>query len=116
MSFDFGQAVIDNEIALLIERVCEGLGFSEDSVSLEEIEATGPAGMFAANPETLQRMKTATFMPEIADRKPREQWRLRAPRPSPRGSRRRRRRDDAPTAQQSATPRGGVVFRSDGAR
>jgi trimethylamine--corrinoid protein Co-methyltransferase len=76
MSFDFGPAVIDNEIAPMIKRVGEGLGFSEDSVSLEEIEATGPAGEFAANPETLQRMKTATFMPERADRKPREQWEL----------------------------------------
>ncbi len=30
--------------------------------------------MFAANPSTLERMHTATFMPELADRKSREQW------------------------------------------
>ena len=30
--------------------------------------------MFAANPATLERMHTATFMPELADRKLREQW------------------------------------------
>ncbi len=74
MSFDFGQAAIDNEIALMIKRVREGFGFSEDAASLEEIKATGPAGMFAANPETLERMRTATFLPELADRKLREQW------------------------------------------
>ncbi|MDX1575197.1 MAG: trimethylamine methyltransferase family protein [Kiloniellales bacterium] len=74
MSFDFGQAVIDNEIALMIKRVRAGFGFSEESASLEEIKATGPAGMFAANPETLERMHDATFMPEVADRKLREQW------------------------------------------
>ena len=74
MSFDFGQAVIDNEIALMIKRVREGFGFSKESASLEEIKATGPAGMFAANPATLERMHSATFMPELADRKLREQW------------------------------------------
>ncbi len=74
MSFDFGQAVIDNEIALMIKRVCDGFGFSEESASLQEIKDTGPAGMFADNPATLERMRTATFMPELADRKLREQW------------------------------------------
>jgi len=76
MSFDFGQAVIDNEIAMMIKRVREGFGFSRESASLQEIKDTGPAGMFAANPATLQRMHTATFMPELADRKLREQWEL----------------------------------------
>jgi len=74
MSFDFGQAVIDNEIAQMIKRVRGGLGFSKESVSLDEIKATGAGGIFAANPETFARMHTATFMPELADRKLREQW------------------------------------------
>ncbi len=74
MSFDFGQAVIDNEIALMIKRVRAGFGFSAESLSLEEIKTTGPGGMFAANPQTLERMNTATFFPELADRKLREQW------------------------------------------
>ncbi len=74
MSFDFGQVVIDNEIARMIKRVRQGFGFSRESASLDEIKATGPAGMFAANPATLERMHTATFMPELADRKLREQW------------------------------------------
>ncbi len=76
MSFDFGQAVIDNEIALMLKRVRQGFGFSREDVSLQEIKDTGPAGMFAANPATLERMHTATFMPELADRKLREQWEL----------------------------------------
>ena len=76
MSFDFGQATIDNEIALMIKRVREGFGFSKQSASLQEIKDTGAAGMFAANPETLDRMLSATFMPELADRKLREQWQL----------------------------------------
>ncbi|MCP4469470.1 MAG: trimethylamine methyltransferase [Gammaproteobacteria bacterium] len=76
MSFDFGQAAIDNEIALMIKRVREGFGFSKEAASVQEIKDTGPAGMFAANPATLERMASATFMPELADRKLREHWEL----------------------------------------
>jgi len=73
-AFDFGQLAIDNEIAMMIKKVRSGFGFSKESASLEEIKKAGPAGMFAANPTTLERMHTATFMPELADRKSREQW------------------------------------------
>ena len=76
MSFDFGQAAIDNEIALMIKRVREGFGFDHESASVQEIKDTGPAGMFAANPATLERMTSSTFMPELADRKLREHWQL----------------------------------------
>jgi len=76
MSFDFAQVAIDNEIALMIKRVRDGFDFNHESASLQEIKDTGPAGMFAANPATLERMHTATFMPELADRKLREQWQL----------------------------------------
>ncbi len=74
MSFDYGQVAIDDEIAMMIKRVRGGFGFSKDLALLEEIKAAGPAGMFAANPETLDRMLTATLLPELADRKLREQW------------------------------------------
>ncbi|MCK0102137.1 trimethylamine methyltransferase family protein [Pseudohalocynthiibacter sp. F2068] len=76
MSFDFGQLMIDNEISMMIKRVREGFGFSKESASLQEIKDTGPAGMFADNPSTLERMHTATFMPELADRNLREKWEL----------------------------------------
>ncbi len=74
MSFDFGQAVIDNEIALMIKKVRQGFDFSKETMAVEEIKQTGPAGVFAANPQTLDRMTTAVYMPELADRKLRETW------------------------------------------
>ncbi len=76
MSFDFGQAAIDNEIALMVKKVRSGFGFSKESASLQEIKDTGPAGMFADNPATLERMMTANFMPTLADRNLREKWEL----------------------------------------
>ena len=74
MSFDFGQLMIDNEIAQMVKHVRGGFGFSKEAASVQEIKDTGPAGMFADNPTTLKRMHTATFMPELADRNLREKW------------------------------------------
>ncbi|MBT4966008.1 MAG: trimethylamine methyltransferase, partial [Alphaproteobacteria bacterium] len=74
MTFDFGQAAIDNEIALMLKQVRGGFKFSKENMSLGEIKRAGPGGMFAGNPETFERMHTGTFVPELADRKIREQW------------------------------------------
>ena len=76
MSFDFGQLMIDNEIARMVKRVRGGFGFSKESASVQEIKDTGAAGMFADNPATLERMHAATFMPDLADRNLREKWEL----------------------------------------
>ena len=74
MTFDFGQVIIDDEIAQMIKRVRRGFEFSPEAISLDEIRATGPAGLFAGNPETLERMTVTNLLPELADRKTREQW------------------------------------------
>ena len=44
------------------------------SAVAREIRETGAAGMFAANPQTFKRMHSTCFMPDLADRKLREQW------------------------------------------
>ena len=74
MSFDFGQLVIDDEIAQMVKHVRKGFGFSKEALAVEEIRQAGPAGMFAANAQTLAHMTTATYMPQLSDRKAREQW------------------------------------------
>ncbi len=74
MSFDFGQLVIDNEIATMLKRVERGMEFSEENLALDEIHAAGPGGMFIGNPQTLERMTKTCFLPELADRDMRSKW------------------------------------------
>ena len=50
MTFDFGQVVIDDEIAKMLKRVRRGFEFSSETMSIDEIKDTGPAGMYAGNP------------------------------------------------------------------
>ena len=74
LTFDFGTAVVDNEISLMLKRVARGLEFSEANLALEEIRAVGPGGMFMDTEFTRERMKTTALLPEIADRETRQAW------------------------------------------
>lgn len=74
MCFDFGKAVIDGEIGLMLKRLARGFEFSEENLSHEVIVETGPAGMFIDKPQTYALMKETMLIPEIADRDPRQRW------------------------------------------
>ena len=74
LAFDFGMAVIDNEISLMLKRVARGLEFSEAGLALDEIGRTAPSGMFIDTDLTLERMRTTALMPDIADRQSRLAW------------------------------------------
>ncbi len=74
MAFDFGKAVVDHEVALMLKRVARGLEFSPDNLALDLIAEVGPGGIFADQRHTLKRMRTEAVLPEIADRRPRDQW------------------------------------------
>jgi trimethylamine--corrinoid protein Co-methyltransferase len=74
MAFDFAKAVIDNEIAMMVKRIRQGFEFSQENFALDQIAVIGPGGMFAGTDHTLERMRSAMLLPEIADRDPRAQW------------------------------------------
>lgn len=74
MCFDFGKAVTDGEIGLMLKRVGRGFEFSRENLSLDVIAETGPAGMFIDKPQTYALMKETMLIPEVADRDPRNRW------------------------------------------
>jgi len=74
MCFDFAKAAIDDEIALMLKRTQRGYEFSEENLSLDVIAETRPSGTFLDKPQTYELMKTTGFLPEIADRDPRNRW------------------------------------------
>jgi trimethylamine--corrinoid protein Co-methyltransferase len=74
MAFDFGKAVVDNEIALMDKRAYRGLEFSEENLALEEIAAVGPGGSYMGRKHTKARMKTTAVLPRLANRDMRAQW------------------------------------------
>jgi trimethylamine--corrinoid protein Co-methyltransferase len=72
--FDFGKAVMDDEIALMLKRIKRGLEFSEADLDLDVIAAIGPGGSFMIHPQTMKRMKTTALLTALSDRNARAQW------------------------------------------
>lgn len=72
--FDYGKAVLDDEIALMLKRFKQELVFDESEFGLDVIKQVGPGGSFMVHPHTVKRMKTAALLPKLADRNPRENW------------------------------------------
>ncbi|MFH2040149.1 MAG: trimethylamine methyltransferase family protein [Chloroflexota bacterium] len=72
--FDFGKAIIDDEISLMLKRIKQGFDFGEAELSLEVIAQVGPGGSFMVHPHTIKRMKTTGLLTKLADRNARENW------------------------------------------
>jgi trimethylamine---corrinoid protein Co-methyltransferase len=73
-AFDYGKAVTDNEIALMLKRLGRGIEFSDENLSLDVIKQIGPAGNFITHEQTMDLMKVTGLLTEISDRDTREGW------------------------------------------
>ena len=65
MTFDYAKAVIDDEIALMLKRIKQGLDVHEENLSLQVIAEVGPGGMFMEHPHTLERMRKTALLPRL---------------------------------------------------
>ena len=73
VTFDFGQLVMDNEIARMIKFVVAGIPVTDDSLAVDEIIGVGPLGDFLSLDSTLRHMRELS-QPLILDRRLREDW------------------------------------------
>ncbi|CAB1082488.1 Trimethylamine methyltransferase mttB (EC (TMA methyltransferase) [Olavius algarvensis Delta 1 endosymbiont] len=74
LTFDFGKAVIDNEIGLMLKRIHRGLEFSTENLSLELISKVGNGGSYTDEVDTFNRMRTTALLPSVAFRDVRAAW------------------------------------------
>jgi trimethylamine--corrinoid protein Co-methyltransferase len=63
--FSAEQVVIDCEIVQYARRVVEGFEFSEDALGVTAIQEVGIGGHFLDHPTTIQKFRTACWMPEL---------------------------------------------------
>ena len=73
ITFDYGQLVLDCEIARMIKHTVQGFEVTDDSLALDVIKEIGPGGHFLMHQHTFDRMKTQ-LQPEIIDRRARDVW------------------------------------------
>ena len=75
ITFDFGQLVIDNEIAMMIKHVVNGIEINDYNMAVDVIKEVGIGGEFLSHPHTFQNLRHNIF-PNMIDRDDRDTWNL----------------------------------------
>ena len=73
MTFDYGQLVLDAEIAGLIKYTVAGVPVDDVTLSLDVINDVGPFHDFLSHEDTLRHMRIQS-QPMLIDRRVREEW------------------------------------------
>jgi trimethylamine--corrinoid protein Co-methyltransferase len=73
VTFDFGQLVLDAEIARMVRQFVAGIRVTDETLALDDIHAVGSSGDFLALEATMRHMREQS-QPQIIDRRVREEW------------------------------------------
>jgi len=74
LTLSYEQYVIDNEICGMVARALSGISFGDEFMALDLINHVGPTGNFLRERHTLQYLRSEHFLPELANRKARNDW------------------------------------------
>jgi len=73
ITMDYGQLVLDNEIARLIKFTVGGISVNDETLAVEDIAQVGSFGDFLSLDSTYKHMRGQS-MPKLMDRRVREDW------------------------------------------
>jgi len=73
MTWDYAQAVMQNEMVRMIVKSVEGISISDDLMALDVIESVGPGGEYITHPHTYAHMKQQSQV-DLFDRNTRDAW------------------------------------------
>ncbi len=74
MTLDFGQLVVDNEIAKMVRKVVGGIRVTDETLAVDVIRKVGAGGHFLLEEHTFKHMKNVQSQSQLFDRNPREHW------------------------------------------
>jgi trimethylamine--corrinoid protein Co-methyltransferase len=75
LTFDYGQAVLDDEIVRMIRHFKQGFEVNAETLSVDLIDEVGHFGEFLSHDSTLAKMRTLSQI-HLFDRSNREDWEL----------------------------------------
>ena len=73
VTFDYGQLLIDDEVARMIKHVVAGIPVDDETLAVEDIVRVGSFGDFLSLDATLRHMREES-QPRLFDRRVREEW------------------------------------------
>jgi trimethylamine--corrinoid protein Co-methyltransferase len=71
---DYGQLVIDNELAGLTKFTLQGIPVNDETLAVDVIHEIGQSRNFLSHPHTMKHMRTAQSHPKLIDRRIRADW------------------------------------------
>lgn len=74
MTFSYEQLLIDNEIAMMINRVLRGINVNDATLAVDVIAEVGCGGTFLGEEHTIEFMKAESSQAQLFDRTMRSQW------------------------------------------
>jgi trimethylamine--corrinoid protein Co-methyltransferase len=75
LTFDFGQAVLDDEIVRMIKHLKHGIEVNAESLSVDLIHEIGHSGNYLSHDTTLSKMRSLSHT-HLFDRSNREDWEI----------------------------------------
>jgi trimethylamine--corrinoid protein Co-methyltransferase len=73
ITYDYGQLVLDCEMARMIKFTVQGIPVTDESLAVDAIKEIGPGKDFLMHPTTIKGMRGQS-VPEIIDRRMRDTW------------------------------------------
>ena len=73
MTIDYGQLVMDNEIARMIKYTVQGIPVNDETLAVDVMHEVGPAKDFLGHDHTFRHMHEQS-QPTLIDRRMREDW------------------------------------------
>lgn len=73
ITFDYGQLILDCEVARMVKYTVEGIAVNDDTLALDVIKEIGPGGDYLMHDHTYEGMRSQS-RPELIDRRMREDW------------------------------------------
>jgi trimethylamine--corrinoid protein Co-methyltransferase len=74
ITFDFLQAVLDNDIARMVKFAVKGISVTDEFMALDEIKEAGLTGNFMMSPLTFKHMRSMPSKPDTFERNNRSRW------------------------------------------
>jgi trimethylamine--corrinoid protein Co-methyltransferase len=74
MTLDFGQLVVDNEIAKMVRKILYGIPVNDETLAVDVIRKVGAGGHYLMEEHTYRHMKTVQSSSKLFDRTPRTSW------------------------------------------
>ena len=78
MTLDFGQLVLDNEVAKMVKHAVNGIPVNDETLAVDVIKEIGIGKDFLSHETTYRHMRS-TSAPKIFDRTMREDWEQTSP-------------------------------------